>query len=184
MKRIPDAIRDEILNRIFELADREGYLTNNRVNNAEFMERLLSNPEVGGMLEAFMPKEKVRVYIKDSMLNRYAKDRRSVTEEKLLEALTDAFQETVILIETKHDVSLCKMSSGSHIVTTVGSYIKWETALRKILLYIGKNRRLRDGELRLEKMIVISTGGVPIPTGEEAVLERALSEVGVRVFIL
>ncbi|MGG1660907.1 hypothetical protein [Brevibacillus sp. NRS-1366] len=182
--RIPDTIRDEILERIFQLADREGYLTNNRVNNANFMERLLSNPEVGGMLEAFMPKEKVRVYIKDSMLNRYAKDRRSVTEEKLLETLTGTFQESVLLIETKNDVSLFKMSSGSHIVTTVGSYVKWETALRKILLYIGKNRCLRDGEFSLKKMIVISTGGVPIPTGEEDVLKRALSEVGVGVLVL
>ncbi|MED3501525.1 hypothetical protein P4479_24185 [Brevibacillus agri] len=183
MKRVPDTIRNEILDRIYELADREGYLTNNRVDNAVFMERLLTNPDIGGTLEAFMPKEKVRVYIKDSMLNRYAKDRRSITMEKLLNVLAEVFQQPVSLVNTDNDVSLCNTESGFYIVVTIGSYTKWETALRKILLFIGKTNLINQGS-ELKKIIVISTGGVPIPTGEEEVLKRALSEVGVGVLVI
>ncbi|MBW5470993.1 hypothetical protein GPJ61_24585 [Brevibacillus formosus] len=183
MRTVPDTIRNEILNKIYELADQEGYLTNNRVDNAAFMGRLLSNPDIGGTLDAFMPKEKVRVYIKDSMLNRYAKDRRSVTLEKLLCVLAEVFQQPVSLVDTNNDVSLCNTESGFYIVVTIGSYTKWETALKKILLYIGKTSLINQ-DREFKKIIVISTGGVPMPTGEEEVLKRALSEVGVGVLVL
>ncbi|MCH1638937.1 hypothetical protein MJ257_02360 [Paenibacillus timonensis] len=180
MKKLPNPIRQDILKRVYELADSEGYLTNNRVNNSMFLERLVDNEDVGLVLQDFMEKDRVRVYIKDSLLNKYAKDRRAVNQYNLTTKIAHLCNESVCMLSSQNDVMMFRAeSTGSHIVVAKGSYMKWETALRKVLLYIAATPQLKQQNNQLIKAIVITTGGVPIPTGEEEALRSALSEINV-----
>lgn len=185
VKKIPNPVRQEILTRVYELADNEGYLTNNRVDNAAFLERLVDKDDVGLVLQDFMEKDRVRVYIKDSVLNKYAKDRRTINEYNLTIKVAQLCNEYVSVVTTQNDVMLFKaQNSGTHIVVAKGSFIKWETALRKVLLYIAGTPLLKQQDLPLIKAIVITTGGVPIPTGEEDVLRHALTEISVDLVVI
>lgn len=58
---------------IFKKADSFGYSSNGRVDNGRFMDELVEDSEIGGVLKQYMTKERVRTYIKDSELNAYAK---------------------------------------------------------------------------------------------------------------
>jgi hypothetical protein len=185
VNKLPSKIREEILDRVYKLADNEGYLTNNRVDNAAFLERLVEKYDVGVVLQDFMEKDRVRVYIKDSVLNKYAKDRRAVNEYNLTTKVANLLNESVSLIASQNDVMLYRtQNTGTNIVVSKGTFMKWETALRKILLYIAAYPQLRHNDLPLAKVIVISTGGIPIPTGEEGVLRNALNEIDVGLVVI
>ncbi|MCU0242575.1 MAG: hypothetical protein MUF51_09165, partial [Vicinamibacteria bacterium] len=62
---------------VFKLADDFGYLSKGRPENAKFMVTLVDSA-IGRELAQFMPKAEVKTYLKDAVLNRYAKDRRKL----------------------------------------------------------------------------------------------------------
>ncbi|WP_238413593.1 hypothetical protein [Alicyclobacillus sp. TC] len=181
--RIPDPVRNELIERVFRIADDEGYMLNNRVENTRFMDRLVADPEVGGVLLRFMEEEKVRTYIKDGILNQYTKSKRTVTKEGLRAAICDFYNEDCALIGQKNDVYVFRMTqTGKTLVVATGTFVKWETALRKVLLHIGATPLLQG--LEMKKMLVILTGGVPLPAGDEEILQRSLLQIGVDVLVL
>lgn len=131
-----------------------------------------------------MPEGEVKTYIKDAVLNRYSKDKRSVDNDLLTAWVSEAYREDMSPIATTNDITVFKScQSNIVLVLSKGTHVKWETALRKILLYVGATPNLRESNLSLRKMIVIPTAGVPIPAGEDELLRRALSEVGIDLLI-
>ena len=72
---IPDPARQNIFDAAFKEFDDHQYLTKSRPENADLMDRLIEHPDIGAKLQNFIPKEKVRTYIKDTILNNYAKKR-------------------------------------------------------------------------------------------------------------
>lgn len=181
--KIPERVREELIERVFKLADQEGWMTNNRVENARFMDRLVADPQIGGILLNFMDEKKVRTYIKDGILNQYAKKKRTITDECLNLAISEFYGENCCLMETRNDVCVFTMQdSGKILVAAKGTFVKWETALRKVIMHIGATPLVQSSEIR--KMLVIVTGGVPLPAGEEQILQRALSQIGVDILVL
>jgi hypothetical protein len=129
---------------VYTKANEFGYSTRSRTENHQFLDSLVEAPEIGGVLCDFMAKEKVRTYIKDGILNAYAKQ---FTKNALDEVSpTDAIQQiygvssSIIHQCTGKDarVSVSRSKEGQIFVVSGGTILKWETALRKALELIAK----------------------------------------------
>lgn len=140
-KKVPDDIAKEIKECVFLEADRINYLARSRTDNGQFLAQLVVQPNVGGRLSQFMKKAEVRTYIKDAILNRYSKDKTQEERPDNLESIIlELTGHRVVFIEqdTKSQISLFKSSTDAlFIVVADGTVLKWETALRKALLYVA-----------------------------------------------
>jgi hypothetical protein len=74
--RVPDDIRD-VFEAVYKKADDHKYIAKGRPENSLFMNQLVADPAIGGKLGEHMAKSKVKTYIKDTILNRYAKEKKS-----------------------------------------------------------------------------------------------------------
>ena len=72
-KTLPADKQRRIKKLIFSRADQFGYATSGRIENGRFLDQLVNDPEIGGVLKEYMEKERVRTYIKDGVLNAYTK---------------------------------------------------------------------------------------------------------------
>jgi hypothetical protein len=184
MPKLPHSIRSEIIKKVTALADKEGYLLNTRPQNKAFMNRLAQAPEIGGVLSGFMSEDDIRVYIKDGILNRYTKDKRNISTEEITHISQNYMSEDLLWIETQGEILLYRLCSTNRYLVVVGSsFQKWETAIRKILLYVaGRPARLQEEDL--VKLIVLTTAGVPLPIGEEELLKKALVAIRFEVLVV
>jgi hypothetical protein len=140
-KKVPDDIAKEIKELVFQEADRVNYLARSRTDNGNFLAQLVAMQNVGGRLSQYMKKAEVRTYIKDAILNRYSKDK---TQEERPDELEPIIRGKVginahfVEQETKSQISLFNSPSDScFVVVADGTFLKWETALRKALLYVA-----------------------------------------------
>lgn len=140
-QNLPSDIREEIREVIYREADKVNYSAQDRTHNGEFMNRLVKDTRIGGVLRDFMDPGEVRTYIKDAVLNRYAKDRKNealarITNEELLEESAGE----VVLQGVQGKVSFFSTTAmpAQYYVISEGTCAKWETALRKALEYVAK----------------------------------------------
>lgn len=138
-RTLPENVRDQIRQLVYDQADKANYLAQGRVENGRFMMSLVSDSSIGGVLRDYMPSGEVKTYIKDAVLNRYAKEKRAEAQEHFSteSLIADSFGESVE-IETKGQVSLYKSTErmASYCVVGNGTSDKWETALRHALIYV------------------------------------------------
>jgi hypothetical protein len=62
--------------------------------------------------------------------------------------------------------------------------IKWETALRKLLEYLGRNSARLAGAARPTMMLILMSGGKRISSSDRQLLERSLDAIQVKVKLL
>lgn len=138
-RTLPEDIREQIRKLVYELADQANYLAQGRVENGQFMNQLVNDPRVGGALCEYMPEGEVRTYIKDAVLNRYAKEKRADAQESYRTEvlIAETFGDS-IEIDQKGNVALYKSTErmASYCVVGNGTSDKWETALRHALVYV------------------------------------------------
>lgn len=84
---LPDEIRDQIRERLWQIADEAGWSHLSDVDRARYYEIWTRDPGIGGRLGHFMDPRKVRVYIKDSLLKSYERDKLSETEHAVMRLL-------------------------------------------------------------------------------------------------
>ena len=89
MPKLPADKQKRIRALIFGKADQFGYATSGRIENGRFLDQLVNDPEIGGVLKEYMEKERVRTYIKDAVLNAY-------TKRLTRNALTQSTPESII----------------------------------------------------------------------------------------
>ena len=137
---LPENVREQIRERVYEKADEANYLAQSRADNGSFMNALVRNPEIGGVLRDYMPEGRIKTYIKDAVLNRYAKDKRAEALENYSPdiLIAESFG-NAIEIEEADRVALYKSTEriASYCVIGTGSNDKWETALRHALVYVA-----------------------------------------------
>jgi len=92
---IPEEIRTRIRDRLWALAEELGWSDLPDNERAKYYELWTRDAEIGGTLGHFMDPRKVRVYIKDSLLKPYERDRLSKTENAVLRRLDLAPAEIV-----------------------------------------------------------------------------------------
>jgi hypothetical protein len=150
---LPKKKAAQVKAKVYAKADKFGYSTRSRTENNQFLDSLVDDTEIGGVLREYLAKEKVRTYIKDGILNAYAKQ---FTKNALDEVSpTDTIQQmygvssSVILQCTGKDarVSVFRAEDGRIFVVSGGTVLKWETALRKALELIARKPGLTiDGK--------------------------------------
>lgn len=140
---IPKVVRERIRKYVYVRLDGENYLMASRTANARLLENLCSDPEVGGVICQYYPKERVRTYIKDAIFNRYAKEHKIGMRPKA-EKIEAFCRECYHVSDfkpldpgVKGVVLLKSVASPIYAVVVEGTFLKWETALRKGLLYVA-----------------------------------------------
>ncbi|MHB2029601.1 MAG: hypothetical protein ACYCPT_12410 [Acidimicrobiales bacterium] len=174
--RLPENIRAKIADKVFQKADDHHYLEKDRPANSQFMDSLVKDGEIGVKLQDFMAKDAVKTYIKDGILNRYSKIRRALPKD-VDKYLVPAFGKSQIEVEyvARDHVSLHRMDHGGLVVVGRTTYIKWETGLRKVLLYIACASGLppKDGT-KFEKSLIIFHRGIPVNSGDKTAVSKAV----------
>jgi hypothetical protein len=84
---IPKAIRDGIRQGLWTIADEIGWSTLGDTERSRYYELWTRDPRIGGELAHFMDPRKVRVYIKDSLLKSYGRERLLASENVIWGAL-------------------------------------------------------------------------------------------------
>jgi len=179
--KVPKGAREKIKELVYVLADEHDYLSRTRVENSEFMRQLLEHPEIGEVLREFMPRDRVKTYIKDSLLNAYSKLRRRPPED-IDSHLKSFLGDTTGTIEydAKDGVSLHRMVDGSLALAARTGYLKWETGLRKLLLFVARAKGLppKDGT-KLHLVLLILQNDSPVNSSDRKTVEEALRPTGV-----
>jgi hypothetical protein len=152
------------------------------------MENLGRDPEVGGRIENYLGSTKVKTYIKDTILNRYAKDRK-VLPRSLEELLYPIYGELVEIDYRQQDkVSLYRVENNGRLVAVSrASDLKWETGLRKLVQYVAA---MPDAAAipslfpasmsHPELVLVISEYGSPINDSDKHLIEKGLNLINVQ----
>ncbi len=184
-KKLPPEVRLAIKETVFHKADEFDYCHKSRIESGIFMEQLVKDKEVGKILAEFMPKADIKTYIKDALLNRYAKD----MKQSLLPSDTDELRKVIrkvtgedsVFVDRAGSVYLFRLGGKNLVVVSQGTLIKWETALRKALEFIAKAPGLppEEGDLRI--LLNIAVMGKPLTKGDREHIAAALKFVGVKV---
>lgn len=85
--RLPDDVRDRIRDLLWERATNLGWSGLPDAERSRLYEQWTREKAIGGTLAHYMDPRKVRVYIKDSLLKPYERDRMSGTEQDVITVL-------------------------------------------------------------------------------------------------
>ena len=190
MQKLPRKTQQELKAAVYKKADAHGYMHRDRIENGIFMENLLKDPEVGGKLSEFMGKAELKTYIKDAILNRYAKDKTAAELSTDTSTLVEkTYGQNSVQIEGRQSgkdarLSLHRLSNGELVIVSSGTLLKWETALRKALEFIAKAPGLPPSDFKLNVLIVLASCGRTLTQGDKKLLSNALGFIGVKVVIM
>jgi hypothetical protein len=177
MMKVPYDVAKEIKELVFEEADQVRYLSQSRTNNGVFLENLVNKPEVGGRLADYMAKTEVKTYIKDAILNRYAKDKLSQqrpTELKsVIQTIIGLTNAELVEESAAKGIKLYK-ASDKFVVVSDGTYLKWETALRKALLFIS-NKPFAQDSSSVSILLTLFARHQKVPASDNKHLAKALA---------
>lgn len=178
-KKIPDDIAKEIKECVFQEADQAHYLARSRTDNGNFLGQLVAMPNVGGRLSQYMSKAEVRTYIKDAILNRYSKDKTQEERPEEIEPIIlnkIGVRASLVEEEAKSQISLFKSTSDPcFVVVADGTLLKWETALRKALLYVASKPFSDNSAISIKIVLMLFARHQKVSPSDLRHLEKALS---------
>lgn len=184
--RLPQQVRAKVIKTVYKRADSFGYMLCDRVQNGQFMDILVEDAEVGGVLQQYMQKERVRTYIKDTILNRYTKDAtsRTLSSKTPEQTIKEEFAETAYVIQkikgSAYDCHVLRSEAGNIYIVSEGTFLKWETALRKGLEIIANEPNLTiDGKVP-SLCLKLSLAGQTITEADKKLVRTALAAAGVK----
>lgn len=183
--KLPGNVSKEIKRLIFSKADAIGYGARSRVENGDFLNSLAQDETIGGVLRQYMHPDQVRTYIKDGVLNAYAKAKineklHSVSAESVVKSVFNAVATKVATIK---ETAILRDATSQIYLVTSGTFLKWETALRKTLECVESNSKVKDATtIHLCLVLVVSNGEMSF--GDQKQIEGALGYIGVKVFFV
>ncbi|MEI6632825.1 MAG: hypothetical protein WCP22_03290 [Chlamydiota bacterium] len=179
--KIPKDVREPISARVYELADAHNYLAKGRIENGVFMEQLVAHHEIGDILARYIAKDKIKTYIKDALLNRYAKERRAYPEtiDEHLALVFGPIAGTISYIE-RDRVSIHRAASGHVVFAARVGYLKWETGLRKLLIAVARAKGLSSKDVAgCHYALLVFQGKGHVNTADRQLVIKALKIAGV-----
>jgi hypothetical protein len=184
MIKINKEIAKSIKRIIFQKADKFGFTLRSRNENGHFMDELVETPEIGGVLIQYMPKERIRTYIKDGVLNSYTKQKKY---DILLQDSPDVIiksmhNKTGVLIQEEGGVSIFRLENGKIFLLSKGTVLKWETALRKALDTIAKHSNLTATETHPEICLHLAVIDKGTTGSGKAHIKKALAAIKVKIW--
>lgn len=179
---IPEDKRSEIFSLVYERADAFGYATRNRPDNSMFMNNLVNAPDIGGVIAQYTSQETVRTYIKDTILNHYTKDlvRRKSAAIEPVTVFQAMYGVDTLFVGKKKLVTVCRDTQNNVYVLSVGTYLKWETAMRKALEHIVTLDDVEKEQIHICLALVVINDDITI--GDKRHIEAALSLIGAKVY--
>ncbi len=183
-KALPKDVAARIQQSVFKKADEHGYSSRGRVENGRFMDDLVDDPEIGGVIKEYVQSGKVRTYIKDGILNAYTKQK---TKQILhsydpKEIICHTFCVEQAFILEQGEIVVCRASNDSIYMVGRGTVLKWETALRKALEYIARTPGVRADGKYPSICLQLAVINNDITEGDKTQITNALASVGVKVF--
>lgn len=186
-KKVPDDIAKKIKECVFQEADCVNYLARSRTDNGNFLARLVAMPNVGGILSQYIKKAEVKTYIKDAILNRYSKDKTREERPDDLEPIIFekiGVQAQFVEQEANSQISLFKSSSDAcFVVVADGTVLKWETALRKALVYVASKPFSENAEASIKIVLTLFARHQKVSPSNLRHLEKALSICNAKPYI-
>ncbi|MBS3986231.1 MAG: hypothetical protein KGZ66_11605 [Selenomonadales bacterium] len=184
-KALPTGVAAQLKRAVFKKADLHGYALKGRVENGRFMDDLVNDPEIGGIIGEYVAADKVRVYIKDGILNAYTKRKaeqvlRGHDPVQVIRSTFGAGE--VAIVENKGEIVVGRSSDGRFFIVGRGTVLKWESALRKVLEYIARLKRNHVDENYPSICLQLAVINYGITEGDKNQITRALMAVGVKVY--
>ena len=163
--------KQKVIDYVYQKADDAGYMAMDTAASSTFQSQLEQDP----LLHAMAGEQVTRKYIKDSILNKYSKDRRYITSEDIFSVLSGLSEDA--LSGTKNDLQngVFEISFNGEVARcTSVSIDQWETALKRF-------GSLNFGEKRF---VFLTCGGVSIPSGVVDGVKGRLQSYGIDVFVV
>ncbi len=185
-KTLTNAQQKTIKEAIYKRADEFGYLTAGRAESGRFMDELVDDPEIGGVLKEYMSKERIRTYIKDGGLNAYVKAKNKMalsaaTPEDTVQKLFNCDATIIQKCRGKNDgVYVLRSQDGIIFVVSSGTTLKWETALRKALELISREPGLTVGGITPRICLQLSEARQELTDADKKHIRTALGAIGVK----
>lgn len=184
--RLPPKIRAKVIQIVYKKADEFGYMECDRVKNGQFMDILVEDHDIGGILRQYMPKERVRTYIKDTILNRYTKDatNKTLSSKTPEQTIQEEYGESSAVIQkikgSAYDCHVLRSEAGNIYIVSEGTFLKWETALRKGLEVIANEPNLTIKGKVPSLCLKLSLAGQSLTDADKKLIRTALSAAGVK----
>jgi hypothetical protein len=183
---VPEKTAKQVKQAGYRKADEHGYGARTRPDNSAFMDSLVTDSEVGGILKNYMDSSGIRTYIKDSILNPYSKQRgREILAAKsATDTIKQLFDVDASVIQKLKDndkiISVCRSDSGSIFVVSEGTVPKWETALRKALELIARKPGLTIEGVTPAICLQLADISASITDGDKKHITTALAAISVK----
>jgi hypothetical protein len=184
---IPNNKRQEIRKIAYKALDDADYLAMSQEQASEFMNLLLNRQDIGGELAKYIKRERIRTYIKDSVVNNYSKEKTKEAIPKdprpILKSLFDIRAE-----ESHKEAGLQLYKSinadkpNEYVVISEGTILKWETALRKALLFISAKPFSKSAS-DVHILLLLFAQHKPLTLSDKNNLETALIRCGAKPYI-
>lgn len=183
---LPKPVQAKIKKVVFKKADDFGYMECGRVESGRFLDMLVDDPEVGKVIIEYMPKERVRTYIKDGVLNAYTKaaTKKALAASTPENVIKSVFDETAAVIQEgkgkQSGLFVLRAESGNIYVLSGGTVLKWETSLRKALEIIANEPNLTISGKAPSICLKLSLTGQSLTEADKAHISTAVGAVGVK----
>jgi hypothetical protein len=187
--KIPHDKVDLIRRRVYEELDKAKYLASSRTDNAILLENLCANPNIGGIVGLYYPKERIRTYIKDAVINRYAKEHKRTQRpafEKQIEFCSKKYLVGTFLPLNSGDKKVILMKAAESpifVVIVEGTLLKWESALRTGLLFVASRPIGANPQSIVHIVLSLFIGGVSVTPSDKKLLAKALARAGADVYM-
>lgn len=187
---LPKIIQGKIKAIVFKKADEFGYMECGRIESGKFLDMLVEDEEVGKVINQYMPKERVRTYIKDGILNAYTKafTRKALASSTPEKTILDIYgDEAMIIHEGKGKQSglfVLRSGSGKIYVVSGGTVLKWETALRKALDVLASKPGLVIDNNTPFICLKLSTAGQSLTDADKSHIISALAAVRIKAIFV
>lgn len=151
------------------------------------MDSLVKREDVGGVISQYISKAEVRTYIKDGILNAYSKAYARKSRPSDLVSVIDAiFSMDCTYIEKRGDVEIYACSedgSRKYVLIAYGTFLKWETALRKLLICLASfNDNVSSDDVQL--LAILMAQGKVIGPADKTLVSKALARCSARAYIV
>lgn len=187
--KLPRNILEKVRNTVYVKADTIDYMNQGRNENGAFINSLATDPEVGGILKNYMSQQRIRTYIKDSILNRYSKEKiHSLLSTDIDKVISSLEGMPVYLIERKtiksSTIHLYRNESNKLIVVGEGTVLKWETALRRALEFIEVCPGKGTDELKWKIYVCLASTGSSLTQSDKEHIINSLEYINVKAIFL
>ncbi|MCP4607779.1 MAG: hypothetical protein GY845_03540 [Planctomycetes bacterium] len=182
--KIPQNIAKVIKEIVFAEADRVDYLAMARTDSGAFINGLVARSDVGDEIAKYINRAGIRHYIKDSILNRYSKVKTEEATPKDLKSIVHAVFDFEAE-ESHRKTKLCLYKSISlerpheYVVISEGTFLKWETALKKALMFISGMPFSKTAK-EVHILLLLFAQHSPLTPSDKQHLEAALARCGAK----